>query len=89
MREYILYFIRWIWIKLTGDDPVIVRGHFDSLSALNETHCRFLDDLERNHPELKQVINAHQEERGRAADNYKTLKELYPKFFNSKDKRGY
>ena len=55
--------VRWLWIRLTGDDPVIVRGHFDTLSALNECHCRFLDRLQSEHPELQTTIAAHQQER--------------------------
>ena len=56
-------FARWLWLKLTGDDPVIVRGHFDSLSALNECHCRFLEKLAVEHPELQAIIEEHQIER--------------------------
>lgn len=58
--------VRWLWIRLTGDDPVIVRGHFDTLSALNECHCRFLETLTREHPELHPTIDAHQQERAAA-----------------------
>ncbi len=53
---------RWLWLKLTGDDPVIVKGHFDTLSALNECHCRFLERLQREHPQLKSIIQQHQQE---------------------------
>ena len=55
--------VRWLWLRLTGDDPIVVRGHFDTLSALNECHCRFLDTLIREHPELQSTIDAHQQDR--------------------------
>jgi hypothetical protein len=61
---------RWLWLKLTGDDPVIVRGHFDRLSALNECHCFFIDRLQKEHPELKSIIEEHQRERLKACSNH-------------------
>jgi hypothetical protein len=33
------------------------------LERLNGVHCEFLERLERDHPELKNEIEAHQQER--------------------------
>jgi hypothetical protein len=64
----IKYLTRWLWIKCTGDDPVVVRGHFDALSSLNECHVRFIEQLQKEHPELKDIIETHQKDRCEALD---------------------
>lgn len=60
---------RWSWLKLTGEDPVVVSGYFHSLSSLNSCHCEFLDRLDKDHPELKLVIEEHQRNRAMALDS--------------------
>lgn len=56
-------FARWLWLKVADEDPIVVSGHFNTLSALNECHVRFIERLEKEHPELKSLIEEHQEER--------------------------
>jgi hypothetical protein len=40
-----------------------VRRQLESLERLNGVHCEFLERLERDHPELKNEIEAHAQER--------------------------
>jgi len=56
-------FARWLWLKVTGEDPIVVAGHFNTLSSLNGCHVRFIEQLEKDHPELKSLIEEHQKER--------------------------
>jgi hypothetical protein len=56
-------FARWLWIKLTNEDPVVVSQNFETLSRLNECHVRFIEKLLSDHPELKDTIDEHQKQR--------------------------
>lgn len=73
MEEYVNMtllkkFARWLWLKATDEDPIVVAGHFDTLSALNGCHVRFIEQLEKDHPELKSLIEEHQKDRARACE---------------------
>ena len=77
MNRIIFKLARWLWIKCTGEDPVVVRGHFDDLSSLNECHVSFIERLEREHPELKDMIKTHQEDRCNALGRGYGVRDLY------------
>jgi hypothetical protein len=51
--------VRWLWEKLTGEDPFVVSLSNDRLERLNGVHCDWLQKLEREHPELEEEINRH------------------------------
>jgi len=61
-------FARWLWEYVTGEDPIVVSGHLSTMESLNGCHVRFIEQLEKDHPELKSLIEEHQKDRGRACN---------------------
>jgi len=55
--------IRWAWLKLTGEDPVVVSRLLTDCERLNSVHVKFLEQLEHQYPNLKPEIKAHQKQR--------------------------
>lgn len=56
-------FARWLWLKLTDEDPIVVSRLLSTYESLNECHVGFIEQLEKEHPELKSMIKKHREER--------------------------
>lgn len=56
-------FLRWGWLKLTGEDPLIIRNHWKFLEKLNACHCEWIEYLKIARPDLKDEIFHHESER--------------------------
>jgi hypothetical protein len=67
----ILDFLAWLWKKSLGEDLIVNKSLLDCFSYINEEHCKFLNQLENNYPEIKDIIKKHQEKRSIAACGHK------------------
>ena len=62
--------VRWGWLRLTGEDPVVVSRYLRDLEHLNGLHVEFLIQLECRHPDLKPELDAHRQARFAALNPY-------------------
>lgn len=56
-------FLRLGWLKLNGEDPVVIRNHWRFMERINSCHCNWIEHLKKTYPDLKDEIFDHETER--------------------------
>jgi len=48
--------VRWVWLRLNGEDILTMRNQLSCLTSLNALHVEFLNELKTKHPELEKEL---------------------------------
>lgn len=52
--------LAWLWEKLLKENPSRIRDNVQILMKLNREHYSFYEELKNNYPELKSIVQKHE-----------------------------